>query len=99
SAPPPTPIKTIKSLKQAKNSTLLVTDASNIALAFSLFYQKPSIIHLPAFTNIELGEDRLYSLFSFTTSSKDLQRTIMEILKNPTPKEEKIADFLQRDLL
>ncbi|MDE5591685.1 MAG: hypothetical protein K2I63_01825, partial [Helicobacter sp.] len=67
--------------------------------AFSLFYQKPSIIHLPAFTNIELGEDRLYSLFSFTTSFKDLQRTIMEILKNPTPKEEKIIDFLQRDLL
>lgn len=63
----------------------MVTDAANTALSFSLFYQQPSIIHLPAFSNIELGGDKLYSLFSFTTSFKELQTEITQILENPTP--------------
>ncbi len=79
----------------------MVTDAANTALSFSLFYQQPNIIHLPAFSNIELEGDKLYSLFSFTTSFKKLQTEITKILENPTPpqKKEKIANFLQEDLL
>lgn len=77
----------------------MVTDAANTALSFSLFYQQPSIIHLLAFSNIELGGDKLYSLFSFTTSFKELQTEITQILENPTPppkKKKKLPTFYKR---
>ena len=100
------PITQISSLKEAQDSELLVTDTANIALAFSLFFLKPSLIHLPGFTNIDFGDfshDEFYitlqKIAYFTNSLKELKTTLNNLKQTKDSKIKDIEAFLQGELL
>ncbi|MCI5969118.1 hypothetical protein [Helicobacter sp.] len=96
-------IAQIANLKEVKEAEILVTDTSNLALAFSLTFLKPSLIHLPAFTNIDFGDDKLYAMLQkiafITTSLKELKHTLNTLENTKDSKITAIKEFLQGDLI
>ncbi len=102
SAPhPANTVEQIEQLSLAKNADVLITDTSNNALAFSLAYQKPSILFLPAFIQIDFNQEKYseilkaltYIVFSFAK----LENILQQITNND--KKEEIKKFLQGELL
>lgn len=96
-------ITQITDLKEAKEAEILITDTSNLALAFSLSFLKPSLLYLPAFTDIDFGNDRLYTTLQkiafITTSLKELKITLNTLENTKDSKIQAIKEYLQGDLL
>lgn len=90
-------------MQEAKEAEVLITDTSNLALAFSLSLLKPSLLYLPAFTTIDFGSDRLYvalqKIAFVTTSLKELKATLNALEFTKDSKLKEITEFLQGDLL
>ena len=95
-------LKEIKDIKQASKCDVLVTDVSNLAFSFSLFYKKPSILFLSGFTSLDFGEDRLYKLLENLAypcySLSDLKEVLVNLKITSEQKEKKIQEFLEGDL-
>lgn len=96
-------ITQISNLQKAKEAEILITDTSNLALAFSLSFLKPSLLYLPAFTTVDFGNDRLYAALQkiafVTTSLKELKATLNALEFTKDSKLKEITEFLQGDLL
>ncbi len=98
-------ISVIKSLNKAKDSDVLVTDLSNIAFAYSLFYKKPSIYFLPGFTGVafEGQKDRFFMLMGnfayFCHSLQGLREMLEEIPSLWEKKQPMLQQFLDRALI
>lgn len=96
------PLKTIKTLSQAKNANTLVTDVSKLSLVFSMLTKQPSIIFLPSL-NINFGEDRfsqfLLNCCFFANSLETLEHIILAYPQLALEKQANIEKFLEEDLL
>lgn len=96
-------ITQISDLKEAQNAEILITDTSNIALAFSLSFLKPSLLYLPAFIHIDFCDDGLYTMLQkvafVATSLKELKTTLNTLEHTKDSKIKEITEYLQGDLL